>query len=134
VLQLRVAVEGVVGPNDDISFVELPRLGGSQRLRGFQEGRFRDKLVVFGTAQYNYPVHQNVSAHLFVDFGKVGRDYEEIFEHRADWKVSVGGGLTIFTKDSVILQLGLGYGFGEGIAFYFSFGPRRALEDRSRQL
>ena len=49
VLVLRAAVEGVDGEAEEIPFTSLPRLGGSQRLRGFVQDRFRDELAAVTT-------------------------------------------------------------------------------------
>lgn len=132
VLQLRVMLEGTTGAEASIPFVELPRLGGSVRLRGYVEDRFRDRLAFLSALQYRYPVHQYVSAELFVELGKVAPDYEDLFGNGDRWRWGFGGGLVIHTMESVMMRLGLGY--GDGLAIYFSVGPLHAFKDRGRQL
>jgi len=132
VLMLRAALEGVAGEDGDIPFTELPRLGGAKRLRGYVTDRFRDKLAVLGTAQYRFPVHQSVSAELFVEVGKVGRSYEDVFGSADRWRFAFGGNIVIHSKDSVIMRLGIGY--GDGVAVFFSTGPLQAFDDRSKQI
>jgi len=132
VLQLRVMLEGIVGGDDAIPFVELPRLGGSSQLRGYRVDRFRDRLAFLGELQYSYPVHKNVSAELFVDVGKVAPAYSDLFGNSERWRWGFGGGLVIHTADSVLMRLGLGY--GDSLVFTFSTGSLQAFDERSRQL
>lgn len=136
VLVLRAAVEGVDGDDNDIPFIELPRLGGSQRLRGYVQDRFRDELAAVATIEYRYPIHDLVSGALFVDTGRVGVDHGEVFGVEAydDWRVGAGGGLTVHSKDrdSVIFRVEVGY--GDELTALFSTDPLRAFTKRSRQL
>src|SRR5690606_37979420 len=53
-LSLRAAVEAVHGPEDEIPFTDLPRLGGADRLRGYAEDRFRDRRAALASAEYAY--------------------------------------------------------------------------------
>jgi hypothetical protein len=52
VLVLRALFESVAGTNGrtdgKISFIDLPRLGGSEYLRGYPNGRFRDRSIALG--------------------------------------------------------------------------------------
>jgi Omp85 superfamily domain len=136
VLVLRGAFEGVDGEASDIPFIELPRLGGAQRLRGYVEDRFRDELAAVATVEYRYPVHDFVSGHLFVDAGRVGRTDGQLFGADAyeDWRTGAGGGFTIHSQDreDVIFRVELGY--GDAFTALISTEPLRAFTKRSRQL
>lgn len=136
ILVLRAAVEGVDGDAEEIPFTSLPRLGGSQRLRGFVQDRFRDELAAVTTLEYRYPIHDFVSGALFVDAGRVGRTYEEVFGEDAyeDWRVGAGGGFTVHSKnrDDVLFRTEIGY--GEELTVLFSTDPLRAFTKRSREL
>lgn len=134
VLALRVAFEGVAGHEDEIPFVELPRLGGVHDLRGYLTDRFRDKLAGVATAEYRYPIHQLISGKLFVDAGNVGQNPNQLIGSSpfAAWKVGAGGGLLLHTEEDVLLSIDLAY--GDQFTFFATTAPLQFFHKRSRQL
>lgn len=121
VLHLRAAAEGVEG--DDIPFSDLPRLGGTYRLRGYPLDRFRGTSAYLGTIEYRYPVHQYVAGALFVDAGKVTDN---------DWKAGGGMGLVVHSKDRALFNFDVAY--GEGFQFMVSTDPLRAFAKKDTEL
>lgn len=107
VLVLRGLVEAIDGTNGrtdgKVSFIDLPRLGGSEHLRGYPNGRFRDRAVALGSAEYNWDLGNFLAAFTFVD---VGRAYDtlEDFETEA-LRVGFGGGVQVHTSDSFITRM-----------------------------
>src|SRR5262249_4422316 len=91
ILLLRFFLEGVTGPLDRIPFVDLPRLGGPLFLRGFPRDRFRDRGLWLGTAEYQYPVSQELGAYFFLDSGRVERDLLDPSFDRVHY--GIGGGI-----------------------------------------
>jgi outer membrane protein assembly factor BamA len=135
VLELRVALEGVEGNLDEIPFSELPRLGGPNRLRGYELERFRDERIILGSLEYHYPVHKNVSGELFVDVGRVVPSYRDLFSgdsFEEHWKVGYGGGLIVGTEEDMILRLDISY--GSALMVYLSTEPLMAFQDRTAEL
>jgi hypothetical protein len=130
VLVLRAVVEGVEGSDQKIPFSSLPRLGGAHRLRGYRLDRFRDEKAAVGTVEYHYPIHQYVAGALFVDAGRVAHSYADLFEER--WKVGVGGGLIVRSRDSQLFAFDIAY--GEGLQLYITTDPLRAFSKRERDL
>jgi hypothetical protein len=127
-LVLRLALEGVHSPTGGLPFTELPRLGGPQRLRGYRLDTFRDNLAVLGTIEYRYPIHPNVSGNLFVDAGRVARDYRDLVSPRMDhWHIGVGGGFIFSVKDRLVFRVDLGY--GDDFVVFFSTDPLQAFTD-----
>lgn len=130
----RVALEGIRDRDDDAPFTELPRLGGSAVLRGYRSNRFRDKLATVATVEYRWPMHQLITAHLFVESGKVASTYDALLgagfsEH---WHVGYGGGVAVHTTDRLRLRLDVAY--GEGLQFYLSTDVLNAFRRRDREL
>ncbi len=133
ILVLRAAIEGLHGPDDKIPFSELALLGGAYRLRGYHLGRFRDKRSALATVEYRYPIHQFLSGHVFVDGGRVGRNYEDLFAAPVgDYHFGFGGGFTVRTLDRLIGKLDLAY--GDGLQLTLSLDPLQAFATRSKQL
>jgi len=106
VLALRVmadAVGGTDGRTDGkIAFVDLPRLGGADYLRGYPSGRFRDRAVGLATAEYTWDLGNFLAAFTFVDVGRAWYSLADI-EWR-DMRVGYGGGVQFHTNESFILR------------------------------
>jgi hypothetical protein len=129
VLVARAGFEAVHGEDRRIPFSELPRLGGPMRLRGYRLNRFRDKLAVFGTVEYRYPIHEVVAGFLFVDGGRVARNYRELVSGTPQpWRVGYGGGFQFHALEKVYVRIDLSY--GEDFLVFFSTDPLRAFADR----
>src|SRR5690606_7647424 len=78
VLSVRAVLEAVHGRDEQIPFADMIKLGGPTSLRGYQLDRFRDKISISGSLEYNYPVHEMVSGEVFLDVGRVAHEYSEI--------------------------------------------------------
>ena len=107
-LTLRGAVEAVDGASIPMS--ALPRLGGPDRLRGYDEDRFRDAVATLGSLEYRYPVHQRVMGELFLDVGTVTPTFSALWDGAATWKTGMGGGLVVGDDQGITLRVEVGYG------------------------
>ena len=108
VLVLRGLVEAVAGTNGRsdgrISFIDLPRLGGADHLRGYPNGRFRDRTVALGSAEYTWALGNFLAAFTFVD---VGRPFSALDNVETDdgLRVGFGGGIQVHTSESYLTRL-----------------------------
>jgi hypothetical protein len=68
---VRLHGEAVSGRRDEVPFVELPALGGSEVLRGYSTERFRDRAAAFGSLEYEWDLAHTFFASVFVDAGRV---------------------------------------------------------------
>jgi hypothetical protein len=86
------------------------------------------------TIEYRYPVHQMVSGELFVDAGRVGRSYGDIFDRNALEDFHCGGGLgfVFHSDDSIWFKAQAAY--GEELLFFLSTDPLRAFRKRHKRL
>jgi hypothetical protein len=132
VLVLRGGIEAVEGGDDDIPFAALPRLGGPTRLRGYRLDRFRDEKSALATVEYQYPIHEMIGGALFVDAGHVGKNYERLVD-LPNWRLGVGAGLRVRTKEHSLFSLDFAYG-NDGVLVFFTTTPLRAFSNRERQL
>lgn len=132
ILSVRAALESVHAEDEEIPFTDLPRLGGADRLRGFQEDRFRDRHTALASVEYRYPIHANLQGALFVDAGRVAPDYGELFGELDAWEVGFGGGLRLGGEESVAVRFDLAY--GDGLQFFFSTDVARAFDGRTTEL
>lgn len=107
VLAVRVLAEAVGGADIDdgkLSFIDLPRLGGSEYLRGYPNGRFRDRAVTLASAEYTWDLGNYLAAYTFVDFGRPWRSLSEL-DNDGTLRVGYGGGIQIHTHTSFMTRL-----------------------------
>jgi outer membrane protein assembly factor BamA len=86
VLALQAYGEWTLG---DVPLDELPALGGSSRLRGFYEGRYRDRLYLMTQAEWRVPVVWRLALAPFVAAGDVFPKLSAVSAER----VKLAGGL-----------------------------------------
>lgn len=102
-----------------VPFTLLPRLGGD-KLRGYYEGRWRDRLLYTGQAELRFPVAGRLGGAAFAGLSDVARD-PSAFRART---IRVAGGAGVryrLTGDGLNIRLDAGAG-GEGLAVYFALG------------
>ena len=91
---------------------ELSTLGGPTLLRGFQEGRFRDRVAFFSQVEYR---HQGRGRLGFVTFAGAGQVADRVGDlGLGDFRFSVGAGLRLLIVPSEALNLRLDYALGLG--------------------
>ena len=97
-------------------------LGGDETratLRGFKNFRFRDRNLVLMQAEYRIPVHKYVHTTVFVDSGQVAPKPSELFN---ELRANTGFSVSAVNKGKTLGRMDVGFGGGEGVYFYFSFG------------
>jgi outer membrane protein assembly factor BamA len=104
----------------DVPFYLLSILDWKNMLRGFTRGRFRDKAYALFNFEYRFPIWDVMDGNIFVDTGKVFNNPDNF--NFNDWRYSVGGGISFFFRDIVLIGFQAGYG-GEGAQLLFNFGP-----------
>lgn len=108
--------------NGDVPFNMLALLGGTKRMRGFYEGRFRDKTNAIFQTELRADVYWRFGAVAFLSIGNVA--------HRTDafqisnTRYTYGGGLRFLLdpEKKVNIRLDAGFGSNGESAFYLTFG------------
>jgi hypothetical protein len=95
-----------VAAGEAIPFVFLPDLGGN-RLRGFREFRFRDRISVLATAEYRWEAWWALDMALFADAGKVAARRSDV--DFSDWEASYGLGFRFHSRKSFTFRLDLAF-------------------------
>lgn len=133
-LSLRLVHEAVAGPSREIPFSELIKLGGPRTLRGYNLDRFRDKIGTVASVEYRYPIHQRFSGEVFLDAGRVGKNYAETFSRSGLSSLHYGGGLgfVMHSEEKTIFKAQLAY--GEELVFFFTTDPLEAFSERHKRL
>jgi len=92
-------------------FYELPMIGGGQLMRGYYQGRYRDRNYLSGQMEYRTYFWKRLG---FVAFAGVGDVAEEFKYFRIrDVKVSWGGGLRIKFNEAEKVNLRMDIGIGK---------------------
>jgi hypothetical protein len=117
----------------DLPFYSLPTLGGNRTLRGFIEGRFRDRSMWHASGEYRFwvltrgfPIPftkalrvERVGLAFFGDVGSVADDWPDIFSSRV-W-ASGGVGLRITLERDAPFRVDVGFS-KEGVEVSAGFG------------
>ncbi len=93
--------------------------GTKATLRSFHEYRFRDRNLLLMQAEYRVPLHEMVHATVFVDSGRVAPNLSDLF---GALKAGTGFSLSYMRKGAALARMDVGYGSGEGMRVYWSFG------------
>jgi Omp85 superfamily domain len=102
-------------------FYLIPQLGGSERLRGYLEGRFRDNTLMLAQVEYRLPLIWRFGGVVFAGVGNVARTFREFGNSVPKW--SLGGGLRFLLNADEKLNLRADFGFGrDTFGFYINAG------------
>ena len=128
VIALRSHAEAVSGDRDAMPFNELPRLGGKDVLRGYPSDRFRDKVAMVSSVDYQFDLMPNISASLFVDAGRVQSSLDNL--EASDLRVGYGLQLDLHTSRSFLARASLASSIDGGVFFNFGLDPVFELDGR----
>jgi outer membrane protein assembly factor BamA len=106
----------------DVPFYDLALLGGDNKMRGYYEGAFRDKVLVDAQVEYRVPVWSIFGITTWIGTGRVADKYADL--GLSGFKLSFGGGVRVRvdTKHNTNLRFDMGFGPGGISAFYINFG------------
>ena len=105
----------------EVPFYQLGLLGGGKRMRGYLEGRFRDRQYALVQAEYRFPLFWRLSAVVFAGTGGVGPQVGDIF---SELRYSYGGGLRFLLNEEERINVRVDYGIGQqgNSGFYLTIG------------
>ena len=118
---LAIQANGVFNAGE-VPLRSLATIGGSNSMRGYYAGRFRDKNSGVLQAEYRIPLFWRFGAVGFAGIGNVGPQLKDInFDYL---KYSYGGGVRIALNKAEKLNLRLDYGLAKGRSegFYLQLG------------
>jgi hypothetical protein len=105
------------GTHGDAPMTLLPKLGSAHLLRGYLEGRWRDRLAWSAQAEYRLPIVWRFGGVIFGGMGDVARRFSNLAGTTP--RLAGGGGLRLRVNDEgVNLRADFAWG-AEGRAFYF---------------
>lgn len=102
-------------------FNALSLLGGTKRMRGYYEGRFRDQHVALLQSEIRFGLYRRLGGVVFGSVGVLGN--REPLVRINDPKVAYGGGLRFTINRRDHLNIRLDYGFGrQSSGLYITIG------------
>ncbi|WP_167856577.1 BamA/TamA family outer membrane protein [Hymenobacter metallicola] len=106
----------------NVPFRELANLGGEKILRGYYEGRYRDRQLLALQAELRRPLFWRLNGVVFGSLGQVGNALADL--SRNELKASGGAGIRFKYNRRDRLNIRFDYGFGRdgSNGFYFSIG------------
>lgn len=102
-------------------FFLLPQIGGSKRLRGYPDGKYRDRYLIAAQAEWRFPLFWRFKG---VVFGATGTVFGTPGESLR-WRPEAGAGLRLEFDRKQHLHMRVDYGIGAGAnnsGFYVTFG------------
>lgn len=92
-------------------FQAMPKLGGDVIMRGYYEGRYRDKVYSATQVEYRFPVYWRLGGVLFAGGGSVAEDYRQLMGEKL--KISYGTGLRATVQRDEHINIRLDAGFND---------------------
>ncbi|TXF88741.1 BamA/TamA family outer membrane protein [Neolewinella aurantiaca] len=103
---------------------EMSELGGDFLLRGFPEGRFRDRLALFAQAEYRWQTWRSIGFVFYGGAGQVAEGAADLGFDQLRYSLGTGLRVLIIPSENINLRLDYAYGFGlsSGSGFYLGLG------------
>jgi outer membrane protein assembly factor BamA len=105
----------------DAPFISLALIGGTKRMRGFYEGRYRDDNSAIFQAEYRRQLIGRFGAVAFAGTGAVANQYNDLSVGQA--RIAYGAGLrfALSPEDRINIRFDVGF-TEEQTAFYLTIG------------
>lgn len=105
----------------DPPFNEMARIGGTKKMRGYYEGRYRDNKVAMVQAEYRIPLFWRFGMTVFGGYAGVANQFNDF--DLSYFKYNYGAGLRFELDRVKKLNVRIDYGVGEDTdGFYITFG------------
>lgn len=101
-------------------FQQLAFIGGTKKMRGFFEGRFRDRNLWMLQAEYRAPLFWRMGWVAFAGFGSVSRNMEELFSQKIHSTFGAGLRIRLTNEDPINMRFDLGINGKGGVFPYLT--------------
>jgi outer membrane protein assembly factor BamA len=102
-----------------VPFLNLAQMGGAYVMRGYFEGRFRDKNLLAFQAEYRLPLFWRLGAVGFVGMGNVAEKFSQLDSGTLKSVYGIGLRFLFDRKERIQLRIDVGWGKGSS-GFYVS--------------
>ncbi len=101
---------------------ELAMIGGSNNMRGFYQGRYRDNCMLTFIMEYRQPVYERISACAFGGTGTVYKTVSDLQKSSLKYSYGLGLRFALLKKERLNLRVDYGYSNKYNHGFYFTAG------------
>ncbi|HHM21828.1 MAG TPA: hypothetical protein ENJ20_07370, partial [Bacteroidetes bacterium] len=89
-------------------FQQLALLGGAKRMRGYFEGRYRDRNLWMFQAEYRFPLYRRTGGVAFGGVGNVSPSVQTLFSQKVHLTFGAGVRILLAEKDHINLRFDVG--------------------------
>lgn len=105
----------------DPPFNQMAQLGGTKKMRGFYQGRYRDNKAWILQGEYRAPLFWRLGAVAFGSWGAVSEGFSDL--SIGDSRFTYGAGLRLMLSKEEKINVRIDYGHGKGGGgWYLTFG------------
>jgi outer membrane protein assembly factor BamA len=115
--QVLAFQEYLAAGSGQVPFEMMPQLGGSNLMRGYFAGRYRDKTYLAAQVEYRFPIGGRFSGAVFGSAGQVAPSLANLDLQNLKFAGGAGIRFAVNTSQKINLRLDFGYG-PEGIQYY----------------
>lgn len=94
----------------DVPYRNLAMLGGSMMMRGYYQGRYRDKMIMSAQAEYRFPVVWRFGAVAFASAGQVADNLSQFNFSRMRYAAGAGVRFSVLPSENFNLRVDAAYG------------------------
>ncbi|MFK7806363.1 MAG: BamA/TamA family outer membrane protein [Saprospiraceae bacterium] len=105
----------------DVPFYQMALFGGTRRMRGYIEGRYRDKQLLILQGEYRIPLFWRFGGVLFGGAGRVANNVNDLSFQDLHYNAGAGIRFTLDAKEKLNLRFDVGVG-EDGPGYYLTFG------------
>ena len=105
-----------------VPFQELGFIGGSRRMRGYFEGRFRDKKMYTLQAEWRQRIYKMIGMTAFVGVGSVAPEISDFIDRKVHMAFGTGLRIRVSKKDNINIRLDAGFNEDFNFRPYLTIG------------
>jgi outer membrane protein assembly factor BamA len=119
---LALQAYGFFNAGKAVPLRSLASLGGANSMRGFYDGRYRDKNQIVLQAEYRMPIWGRFGMVAFGNTGDVGNSFGDFSLRSLKYSGGLGARFTLSKKENLNLRVDYGIGQGGANGFYIQLG------------
>lgn len=96
--------------NGEVPFNQMALIGGTKRMRGYYEGRYRDKHMILFQSEYRFPIWWRFSGVVFGGAGLVAGSFNDINPEYIKWSLGSGLRFALAKASRINLRLDIAIG------------------------
>jgi len=101
-----------------VPFYSLSFMGGTDRMRGYYEGKYRDKTILDSQVEYRFPLFWLLGGVVFASSGLVSESYETMDFDNLKATAGLGIRLTVDQKNRTNIRFDAGFGKDTYMLFF----------------